>query len=750
MPSIYGTYLCKDSSNQFLPPAGDRLEILRRSVEYFSKREQLRAVERLRYEIAQVYIGDKRWRDAIKILLPLWQTLSWRQEGWWNLLEEVDWALRECALHVGDGETLIAVEWELLNSYLGFRPERPNGFLNCLNGLGLSHPGPKTVIRAENVVSCISATFAFSLEEGHVGEALPAQLHISSNAHKGSAPITLSQVKVAFDGGLKDVHIQHNVEEAPEATSSDGSVHLYNVSLQRGSKHNEGLAPSTPVSLHDFQSLIGSSNLSFQAGATKALSFVNWPHIAGTIEATSITLYVKEELFELDVIISDGQQLGQDILWVRHAAGLTKKKRGMERSKIIKILPKPPKMRIEMLNLVKPYLTDEIVSLDIQLTNEEEEEADVNLEIVLHDQSETALGLNWTLDGEQLENSKNIAQNGIDQSLSNVPLATSLGKLSPLEVQTHKISLQAVLHAAQYGLEVKARYHLLSDPETPISKTLITSVVFIRPFEANYDFLPRVLPGPWPNYFDIDGEIKFHNNGANEDPKAAGLSQRWLLTARIASFAAEPMRLEGIELRVLDISDRTVCTINSTTVGDESTTLISPDELQGRQFELEVYKVDLEDRRSTVLGLQLEVRWRREGSGTPITTTIVAVPDLVISFGEPRILASAHKGHGSDGLIHLNYMIENPSTHVLTFKLNMEPSDDFAFSGAKDGLVQLVPLSRYSVRYNLLPLVRGTWINPKFKVMDMHFRKMLRVNATEGMRTDKKGALIWVDAEAEG
>ena len=747
MPSVYGTYLCKEPPDHFLSPASDRLELLRRSAEYFSKREQLRAFERLQYEISQVHIKNKQWGDAIRILFPLWQTLSWRREGWWNLVEKVDMALRECTRCVGDGEILIAVEWELLSGCFESESRINYEFSKCLDGLKLSRPHPKTVLQAESVVSCISASFAFGLREGHVGEALPAQLVISSRAHLGSAPITLTQIKLAFGGGLKDVNIQHDSEEAPQVTTSDGLVHLHNVSLQKASIDNDDSTPSSPIFLHDSQSLLGATNLSFSAGVTKALSFISLPHNAGTVEAVSITLCIKEEFFELEIIASEEIQLRQENLWVETAAGLSKIGLGKERSNIIKILPKPPKMRIEILDLVKPYLTDEIVSLNIQLINEEEEDTDVSLEIRLHDQSETAPGVNWAFEGAQLERSKVLAHGETAHDQSGSMLANSLGKMSPLDTCTCKLSLQAVLEAAQYGLEVKACYHLLSDPETPILKTFVTSIVFIRPFEANCDFLPRVSAGPWPTYFHVTHDNEMILRGANEDPKAAGLSQRWLLVARITSFAAEPMLVEDAELRVLDVQDQAICKIKPSIGCNEKAVLISPDHSQENQFELEIQKIDLEDRRSAVLSLQLEVRWRQEGSDKAGTTTIVAVPEVVISFGEPRVLASAHTGQGDDGLIHLDYVIENPSMHILTFKLNMEPSDDFAFSGARDSLLQLAPLSRNDVRYNLLPLVRGTWINPQFKVMDIHFRKMLKVNATEGMRSDKKGALIWVDAE---
>lgn len=76
----------------------------------------MRAVERLQFEIAKLYMQNEQWESATHTLVPLWQTLSWRKAGWWYLLEQVDQALKHCARLVGDGESLIAVEWELLNT----------------------------------------------------------------------------------------------------------------------------------------------------------------------------------------------------------------------------------------------------------------------------------------------------------------------------------------------------------------------------------------------------------------------------------------------------------------------------------------------------------------------------------------------------------------------------------------------------------------------------------------------------------
>lgn len=122
MPSIYDTYLCRepaDDVSMLIRNGPDEytasLRTLQRSADYFAERDHIRAVERLQLEIARLHVRFNQWERATRVLVPLWQTLSWRRAGWWKLLEEVDWLLRECARSVQDAETLISVEWELRN-----------------------------------------------------------------------------------------------------------------------------------------------------------------------------------------------------------------------------------------------------------------------------------------------------------------------------------------------------------------------------------------------------------------------------------------------------------------------------------------------------------------------------------------------------------------------------------------------------------------------------------------------------------
>jgi hypothetical protein len=79
----------------------------------------------------------------------------------------------------------------------------------------------------------------------------------------------------------------------------------------------------------------------------------------------------------------------------------------------------------------------------------------------------------------------------------------------------------------------------------------------------------------------------------------------------------------------------------------------------------------------------------------------------------------------------------------------MEPSDEFAFSGAKKTTVHVLPVSRRTVTYGLLPFVTGSFIRPGLVVRDKYFQKVLRIIPTEGMKIDKDGLLVWIPGEGE-
>ena len=123
MPSVLDSYLCKEpwERSGSLSPIDQSffkfsdLDRLRSSLDFYSQKDRRKSVQYLQFEIAKLHLRDERWEDAYHVLLPLWRNSTWRRNGWWHLLSEVAWTLRECALRLKDYKTLLAVEWELLH-----------------------------------------------------------------------------------------------------------------------------------------------------------------------------------------------------------------------------------------------------------------------------------------------------------------------------------------------------------------------------------------------------------------------------------------------------------------------------------------------------------------------------------------------------------------------------------------------------------------------------------------------------------
>ena len=556
-----------------------------------------------------------------------------------------------------------------------------------------------------------------------MGITLPFQVVLRSMAHEKYKPLVFSQICLKFNGGLRDVAINHDSEVESQATTADNSTQLYKLFLQK--TQHEGLA--------------GSGDLTFSPGQTKVFSLKALPLDAGYVNLSRIALCVTTDRFDFDISISNPDQLRQDQVWVSSGRELSKIPLGSEGSTAITILPKPPKLRIELPNLAKAYFTNEHVALDLYVINDEEEDSNVNLEVkLLGSEEEIPSALRWaTAD----DGSEETPSDGIELTLAKrLSLSSALGQIKPTETRRKTLYFRASPQTADVSMEIHARYHLVSDLETPISRTLLADMHFMRPFEANFDFRPQIQPQAWPSYFQM--------HDPDEDSTPTGLIQNWAMTASIASFASSSLLIEAVSLQLIAIHENATCHITPKDPPSEPITLL-PSDMHERHFALELQKPTLDDRRTTYADLQLHITWCRDNnpiSQSPSNSIVLPIPEFVVPFGEPRVLASAHTNRAQEPhIIELEYTIENPSMHVLTFSVGMDASEEFAFSGPKATAVQLVPLSRHTVRYTILPLRKAKWIAPVAKIVDVHWNKMLKPIATAGLRSDRRGVLVWVD-----
>ncbi|KAL4809764.1 Gryzun, putative trafficking through golgi-domain-containing protein [Aspergillus unguis] len=745
---LYDTYLAPETHIE-APQTGTGgfehsaliLDALKAALVEFSKRDQIRMAENLSLEIAEEHMRLGSWQEAYEILSSLWPKLSWRNSGWWYLMEKFGWALRECALRTQNSETILRVDWELLNWAFPPRLDWHYDIHRSLEGLAIEKPKPSIVVKAEDVVSSVAATFAFQKAEGNVGEPLQGQLVLRSCAQRSSAPIKLAELKLAFEGCLRPIRL------SSDQNTDAGAVTPCIISspiLRDPSATSDSSVLQSPTS--GLTALTGIADLTIGPGQTKVYNLTFIPREAGESRIASVALLISDDQFDLTCAITDLAHQ-EASWWQQTAKGPAWRPVGKGRDiNRCKILPKPPKIRIKVPNLKDTYYTNERIVLNLVIDNEEDEAADVIAEARLFGSPDSSAKISW-LGGEA--SSEAAPTSGSNTPIEDVShfVKRPIGLIQQSAQQELPLELSGTENSFEYELEVSAVYNLVSDVQTPIVATARLNVSIIRPFEANYEFLPRLHPLAWPDFFTVDDTLI----ESSESQKPGGLQQRWCLDAKVVSFAREPLVIEKMSIATISLSGGATCEIAPEVVISPEASEILPEELRQSNFNLDIQKIILGDRRSTSLNLALEIQWRRSSDDNNtdgfLTTTTLAIPRFVIPAGEPRVLASAIPSHKLPGLIHMEYTIENPSLHFLTFNLTMEASEQFAFSGPKTMVVQLAPVSRHTIRYNLIASKKGLWIQPQLLVVDTYFNKSLRVLPTEDMRSDKKGILIWVDAD---
>lgn len=568
----------------------------------------------------------------------------------------------------------------------------------------------------------MSVHLALLGSEGNVGEPHRSQIVVTSTARPSSAPILLSTLYVQFKGGLSEVRLNH---EADEGASSG----FFDCTLQESSA-----PPEKPQ-------WVGSSDLSLQPGQTKVYNFPLVFREAGDVEATAYIFEVDTERFNLVCSNTDLQTEPHSTWWIRAESGVRPRRVKRLSGITTHVLPKPPKMEIRLPDVREQYFTDEPVTLAIEISNQEDEETEAVLEVRLLGRSKDTLAYTW-IDRPASSPMKEVPP-ALDGSEDVDLPGHVVGRLPQGARTTEKIRFTAPSDPADYALEVKVLYHLLSDRETPISKIMIADLVFNSPFEASYDLNARVHPDAWPSYFELQ-EAESNNNAESTD--AFGIAQKWGLRAKVASFADEQLLVKDLSVNVHSIHGGATC--DAVKEFDPSDTPMDLQELHNWSFSLDIRKNNLEERRSTALDTTLDITWQRTSApdSEPIISSL-PIPRIQIPSSEPRVLASSQSSPSVPDLLHVDYTLENPTMHFLTFEFNMEASEEFGFSGPKLKVVHLLPMSRQTVRYNILPTARGVWISPNLKVIDRYFNKTLRVQATEGLKQDKGRVEVWVPGE---
>ncbi|OBT83414.1 hypothetical protein VE02_07694 [Pseudogymnoascus sp. 03VT05] len=731
--------MSESQSQSEVPSMDSYMASLRGAISEYESGKSIRSAQAVKLQLAQELIKQEAWDDALRILRPLWHSMSWRREGWWDLTEEVGTILREVAVKAGDGGTVVAVDWELMSSTFARNPRQTLDITKSLDDVDTVKGKPAVVLQGRDIHSFLCATFIFEQAEGKVGEPCTSQLSVTSFASKGSSPVTMAEIKVKFEGSLKPVTIRHS-SEAQDVEVRPDNTSFTKVALREEHGNSEetamsvakdrGLRPST---------LVGDESLIFLPGQTRVFELSCPLREPGKAKAISATFALAAPLFDLECIIDFDHITTRDMWWSQKSA--CKRVVRADPHSII-ILPKPPKMEIKFQALKDQYYTNEPIDLNVDIFNGEDEESLATLEVTISNDGAGTPRLPFKIIIATAPKS-DVEYTPDDET----PPSAKLGSISSSNTISAIVVLGPISIQSTYEITLQLKYNLASDLETPITRTAAIRLNIGSPFEANYDFSPRLDSRSWPSFFDPNEE----KTSSTGEVAALGLPQKWNLTARYCSFAGEALIVEDVSLAILSLNGGVACSAIHPLPNTSLGLPILPEALAESHFDVLTQKLSLDDRRSASLDLSLLIQWRRDVPESPSNTSTLPIPRLLVASSEPRVLTKLSYSENTTQpmVLHMEYMIENPSMHFLTFSVLMEPNDKFAFSGAKKSTIQLLPLSRRGMSFNLLPNVRGEWVRPQLVVTDRYFQKVLKVAPGDGMKSDKEGILIWIPPDEE-
>ena len=199
------------------------------------------------------------------------------------------------------------------------------------------------------------------------------------------------------------------------------------------------------------------------------------------------------------------------------------------------------------------------------------------------------------------------ASNADDEELVQTLQGRDVAEQQPGSTTRMSLLIADTVAALDHELEVTVSYRLQSDPDSVLEKTLVLDVAVIRPFEANYDFLPRLLREAWPSFFSIP-------EGAATSSTPLGLKTAifWSLLvssplqANLLSLrpycSPLPALQAGRSQRLVPVSSRDAPVSTSAAEATISAE-IQPETTRSFDFDLSVQKHVLGDRHTVALDL---------------------------------------------------------------------------------------------------------------------------------------------------
>lgn len=419
----------------------------------------------------------------------------------------------------------------------------------------------------------------------------------------------------------------------------------------------------------DLDVYTGDANLVFSNGKPKTFELSMSVSEPGEVTLESVHIFGAAPLFLQECKVKSAHQ------WLKHpVSAKTTRHLQLLNPREIEVLSRKAQISFEF-DTFEKVAPQENVACNLSVLNNETEVSHVTLKVYLDEEG----------------------------------LAEQLVHEATLDVDPESRSLETFVYPAPpqgtFVLRLAATYNTDSDP-MPVKASDSISIDTSNMLRTTFDLAPRFHPEPWKNLFVPDGN--------QMTPKIA---RGWELQVTIMPLTEEA---QLHDVRVEFESE------------DAEIELQPHPKYQGRLVHNEpvrasfgfVSKRKNRDLRSFDGKANVIITWSRNKTQEILNEYVVPPLRLSLTHQEPRALCMA----SLDGdKIHVDYYVENSTSHILAFAVSMGTSSDFAVQGPKGGSLRLLPFSRRKLSYDLVAMNDRRAALPVLRIFDTTYKRVLSV-----------------------
>ncbi|KAI0359646.1 hypothetical protein OH77DRAFT_1587090 [Trametes cingulata] len=685
------------------------LELYTRSYELFKKwspqntQNPGRLTLWIAYRIAQTYYDSGKFDMAVRFFERIAKT--YRRESWESLLHPLLSQWYACAQQLGDVELSVKLLVEMLGWGANASEEDPDvlqdDLLAVLKSTVPSSTDEPLVVDLSESRPILDASVVFWDPEVDVGEHAPFQILLSSRPNVSLSSIPFTSLAIHFHADVPPVVVRHHLEDPDAEIPAMQRFDLGQISV------SPAAAESTEVE----------AVLRWGPGATIALTGSVSSAIPQQISVSKLVLTIKENSWWIEVPITpQTSQLEHALTAPRWLCSVDPPRFvpiRREDHSAVRVRYRPHQVQVAISHDGPAYIGEEF-PIEVNITNEDDRELDVVLDVLLQP-TEVDEAVNY------------IAMD--DQRSTSLLKGVACGVLSPGVSVLKKLYLTNAGAPGERVIDISVQSHSTAQPPvspvSPVSptapslvdksETLRTlAVPAVQPIEVQHAVVYRRPTKPQPGLADL---ATF--DGMERDEASAVEA---VVTSTVAVVAPAGLMIESVVLHRKDTESAVVIDCS-----------VDHDDFSGEWFAGDEFcdkcRISLipdeEHPAKPIPGPgEYELKWRRLAPSSPgsLASTRFPLPALsppsdgLIALLDAPTIAHLHVP------IPLRLTIRNrhpTRTATPTVQLEPDAADAFVVAGLRHGRVPvLLPGQEECVTWNLIPVECGLVRVPRVKVLD--------------------------------